>query len=221
MAATNDAALIVPPPAPAALTNDIRAIKPPVDIPNAWVWLWWGLAIAVVLALATAALLWWRKQRAQVPPVPVIPAHVRAKQRLQAALALIHDPRLFCIEVSGVIRVYLEERFDFHAPERTTEEFLLELQATQLLTPDQKQSLGEFLQSCDLVKFARYEPTESALRELHDSALRLVDETQFEPLHAQTGSNRPPIPPQPPLAPEARNTQQAARDTQQTTRLVS
>jgi hypothetical protein len=179
---SNDSALFVPPPSPAALTNDIRSIKPPVDIPNEWAWVWWMLAAVLIAALATGAWLWWRRKRAQIPPIPVIPVHVRAKQRLQAALALIHDPRLFCIEVSGVIRVYLEERFRFHAPERTTEEFLLELQATKLLTPDQKQSLGEFLQSCDLVKFARHEPTESALRELHDSALRLVDETQFEPI---------------------------------------
>ena len=60
----------------------------------------------------------------------------------------------------------------------------MELQSTTLLTPDQKESLGGFLQSCDLVKFARFEPTEAVLRELHDSALRLVDETQFDPIHA-------------------------------------
>ena len=215
MAATNDAALIVPPPSPTAITNDIRAIKPPVDIPNQWAWLWWVLAIAFVAAVAVVALLWWRKQRARVVPIPVIPAHVRARQRLQAALALIHDPRLFCIEVSGVTRIYLEERFDFHAPERTTEEFLLELQATKLLTPDQKQSLGEFLQSCDLVKFARYEPTESALRDLHDSALRLVDETQYEPVHANSSTTSPPpLPPSNTAAPTAPPVTVAAHDSQ-------
>jgi hypothetical protein len=115
---------------------------------------------------------------------------------------LIHDPRLFCTEVSGIARVYLEERFNFHAPERTTEEFLLELQATTLLTPDQKQSLGEFLQSCDLVKFARFEPTEAALRTLHDCALRLVDETQFDPISTPnpTVEALPPVSPPPPPA---------------------
>jgi len=101
-----------------------------------------------------------------------------------AALAMIQDPRLFCIEVSNIARIYLEERFNFHAPERTTEEFLAELQSTRLLAPDQKDSLGQFLQSCDLVKFARFEPTEAALHELHDSALRLVDETQYDPIRA-------------------------------------
>ena len=83
--------------------------------------------------------------------------------------------------VSDTIRWYLEERFSFRAPERTTEEFLYELQGTDLLTPDQKTSLGEFLQRCDLVKFARYEPGEPELRDLHDSALRLVEETEPGP----------------------------------------
>jgi len=211
MAATNDAALIVPPPSPVAITNDIRAIKPPVEIPNEWAWVWWVLAAVLVGAALAVALHWWRKQKARVPLIPIVPAHVRAKQRLHAALALIHDPRLFCIEVSGVIRVYLEERFNFHAPERTTEEFLLELQATRLLTPDQKQSLGEFLQSCDLVKFARYEPTESALRQLQDSALRLVDETQFEPSGVVAASTR--VPPAVRLEPAENDAQRPSRIT--------
>ena len=87
--------------------------------------------------------------------------------------------------MSDALRVYLEERFRFHAPERTTEEFLIELQNTNILTVQQKQSLTDFLQSCDLVKFARYEPAESALRDLHHCALRLVDETQYERVTAE------------------------------------
>ena len=61
--------------------------------------------------------------------------------------------------------------------ERTTEEFLYELQRSDLLTREQKDSLGGFLSGCDLVKFARYEPGEPELRELHAGALRLVEET--------------------------------------------
>ena len=159
-------------------TNALRDIKPPVVIPTGWAWLFWTLGTLAVAALLAWAWRGWQKRRASVPAVPVIPAHIRAKQRLQQALALIGQPREFCILVSDTIRYYLEERFTFHAPERTTEEFLYELQATDLLTRDQKESLGEFLQQCDLVKFARYEPGEPELRELHSSALRLVDETE-------------------------------------------
>jgi len=166
----------------AVAPNDIRGVKPPVALPNEWAWLWWSLAALVVIA--TAFLLWrqWRRQRLQIPPVIVIPPHVRARQRLQEALQFLSDPNRFCTVVADTIRLYLEERFLLRAPERTTEEFLVELQSSTHLTPDQKQSLGEFLQSCDLVKFARFEPTEETLRQLHDAALRLVDETQFDPV---------------------------------------
>jgi len=131
-----------------------------------------------VLAILYFAWRWWQKRRSQIPEEPPVPAHVRAKQKLEEALALISQPKPFCILVSDTIRNYLEERFDFHAPERTTEEFLYELSGTPLLTAEQKESLGDFLERCDLVKFAKYEPGEPELRELHGSAMRLVEETE-------------------------------------------
>jgi hypothetical protein len=159
-------------------TNALRDIKPPVEIPTGWVWAFWVAAALVVAAIGYFAWRYWQKRRAQMAIVPIIPPHVRAKQKLEEALGLLGQPREFCIMVSDTIRYYLEERFTFRAPERTTEEFLNELRQTELLMPDQKESLGEFLKRCDLVKFARYEPGEPELRDLHDSALRLVEETE-------------------------------------------
>src|SRR5437867_7155040 len=163
---TSNHALVVP--AQSATTNDIRAIKPPVEIPNSWIWVWWVAGALLVIAAAIVAATWLRKKLFKPAPVVVIPPHVRAKNKLREALSLIHDPRLFCIAVSGALRVYLEERFNFKAPERTTEEFMLDLQKTTLLSPDQKASLAAFLQECDLVKFAKFEPHEDELRSLHD-----------------------------------------------------
>jgi len=162
-------------------TNDLRDIKPPVEIPSGWAWVWWGLTALAAAALLFRAWRYWQKRRSELPPVPVIPPHVRAKRKLREALALIGQPREFCILVSDTIRWYLEERFTFRAPERTTEEFLYELRQTNLLTGEQKDSLGEFLKRCDLVKFARYEPGEPELHDLHDSAVRLVEETEPGP----------------------------------------
>lgn len=187
-------------PADASGTNELRGIKPPIEIPNEWRWLWWTLIALALIALAVAAWRWWRKKQMTPPPVVIIPPHIRAKQRLAEALFLIADPNRFCTEVSNAVRFYLEERFTLRAPERTTEEFLNELQKSRHLTRDQKESLGEFLESCDLVKFARFEPTETVLRQLHDSALRLVDETQFDPVTPDL-LNPPPIPPLPPTLP--------------------
>ena len=175
-----------PVPAHGAVTNGLRDIKPPVEIPSGWAWAVWTLGAIIVAALLYAAWRYWRKKSTATPVAPVIPPHVRARQKLEEALALLAQPRPFCILVSDTIRLYLEERFDFHAPERTTEEFLYELQSTNLLTPDQKTSLGEFLERCDLVKFARYEPGQPELRDLHAAALRLVEETEPIPLPASS-----------------------------------
>ena len=189
---TNTGAILVAPPTAPTTTNvavgeDIRDIKGPVDIPVGWVWLAWTLG-ALIVAVAVFFLVrrWLRRRRAAAVPQVIIPPHVRARARLNAALRLLYDPKPFCIEVSDTVRWYLEERFQYRAPERTTDEFLDELQASPLLSLTQKQSLADFLSRCDLVKFARYEPTETELRSLHDSALRLVDETSWGVLAGPT-----------------------------------
>jgi hypothetical protein len=196
--ASNSGILIPPPPAPGqstlSPTNDIRAIKPPVEIPDPWLWACWIGGIIVALALIALAIRAWRKAKARAAILIPVPPHVRARQRIDAALQLLGNPRAFAIAVSDAVRVYLEERFNLRAPERTTEEFLRDLQKTSALTTDQKSSLAEFLERCDLVKFARLEPPESVLRELHESALRLVHETQYDPAAAGMPAGMPPIP---------------------------
>ena len=165
-------------------TNQLQDIRPPVDIPTGWAFLWYILAGLVLAALLYWAWRLWKNRQKPPNALPELPAHMRARQKLQDALAFIDRPREFCILVSDTIRVYLEERFDFHAPERTTEEFLRELGETPLLLPDQKLSLGHFLERCDLVKFAKYEPGEPEMRDLHQAASRLVDETEPPPPRA-------------------------------------
>lgn len=196
--------ILIPPSGPTntvAATNDIRPIKPPVEVPNPWAWAYWTAGVVLTVALVTALIVFLRvkqKQRAYVPPLP---PHVRARQKIEAALLLINDPRAFAIAVSDAVRLYLEERFQLRAPERTTEEFLRDLQKTSVLTAQQKESLSVFLEQCDLVKFARFEPPESLLRELHESALRLVHETQYEALPSAPAEIPPPpatIAPNPP-----------------------
>src|SRR5438045_1924731 len=196
---TNSSAVIIPAPSPAtgqaathSTAGDIRDIKTTVEIPAGWFWLWCALGALGVAALSYLAWRRWQKHRAKPgAPEALIPPHVRARRKLERALALIYEARPFCVSVSDTLRVYLEEAFSMRAPERTTEEFLDELQSSALLSLSQKLALGDFLTRCDLVKFARDEPTVEQLKELHASALRLIDETS---LFLQ----RPAAPTQPP-----------------------
>ena len=185
---TNSAALVLPDPAD--VTNavasekipDIRGLKDMVEIPTGNEWIWW-LLVAVAVLVVTGMVGWFIrrhlvKSSTELAPSPPPPPHVVAWERLQRALDLIHEAEWFCIEVSHIIRVYLEERFSLHAPDRTTEEFLLELQSSRHLAGEHKQLLANFLSECDMVKFARAEPPEQELRSLHEAASRLVGETQ-------------------------------------------
>ncbi len=96
----------------------------------------------------------------------------RAKQRLQEALALISQPKPFVIAVSDAARAYLEERFQFRATGTDDPRSFYASWAERICwRSEQKESLGGFLESCDLVKFAKYEPAESELRGLHESAV--------------------------------------------------
>ena len=199
---TNSSALIVPAPAPVATnvpapTDDIRALKPPVEIADPWFYLWLALGLLAAAILGYFAWRWWQRRQAAASFVPPIPPQERARTRLQQALELLDQPKPFCIAVSDALRQYLEERFNFRAPERTTEEFVAELRATALLNPEQKKILGEFLALCDMVKFARHEPGRPELMDLHRAALRLIQETEMlAPVEPP-----PVIPPEPPTPP--------------------
>jgi hypothetical protein len=179
--ASNNNSLLLPPLA--AGTNvpgdlDIRPLKGPVEIPGTYEWLWW-----LVAGIAIAALAWflWRKFRFRKPapakPAVVIPPHQKAKARLRSASELMSDPYRFCSLVSDVLRTYVEDRFEIRAPERTTEEFMAELRTTTKLHLHHKSLLEDFLSRCDLVKFARFEPSLPELEALLDSAIRFIDET--------------------------------------------
>lgn len=183
---TNTSALILPDPNGSVDMSgealDIRDIKGVVDVPSGNEWLFFIFALFGVAIVVFISIWIIRRHLAKSSEksvlIPPQPPHILAWNKLQSSLDLIHDADLFCTEVSLIIRVYLEGRFDLQAPDRTTEEFLFELQTSKYLDDSHKDLLGDFLSECDLVKFAKAEPPENELRRLHEAAGRLVGETQ-------------------------------------------
>lgn len=140
-----------------------------------------AITLVVIAIAAFLARLWWKRRQARlaaIPPgPPPIPAHERARRRLDDALRFLGDPDRFCTELSVILREYVEERFGWNAPDRTTEEFLLQVFERSELAGFHKDLLQDFLTRCDFVKFARYEPTEAELHALQQAAIRFVSET--------------------------------------------
>jgi hypothetical protein len=87
------------------------------------------------------------------------------------------------VDLSAIVRRYLEQRYEIRAPELTTEEFLLVATARPELSEEHRGLLSSFLERCDRVKFAGYRPdAEESLATLaaargfvEDTRLRLAE----------------------------------------------
>jgi preprotein translocase subunit Sss1 len=62
------------------------------------------------------------------------------------------------VELSSIVRAYVEQRYRIRAPELTTEEFLQVAVAAAAMSDEQRALLTQFLERCDRVKFAGYRP---------------------------------------------------------------
>jgi hypothetical protein len=162
---------------------DIRDIKGPLEMRDVLVTTAIWLAILILLAALAGAFIFTKRKIKEMVPPPK-PAHVIAYEALEdlTRRGLIAEGRIkeFYIDLSGIVRHYLEDRFRLKAPEMTTEEFLADVKQKKVLTSTQKELLRDFMSHCDLVKFARYGPTEEEIRSSVDSAKNLIDQTKEE-----------------------------------------
>ena len=76
------------------------------------------------------------------------------------------------------MRQYLEDRFQIHSPELTTDEFLDLVSASPDLSRVHQQLLRPFLRRADLVKFAHHRPDASEVEDSVDVARRFLEETR-------------------------------------------
>jgi hypothetical protein len=72
-----------------------------------------------------------------------------------------------------ILRRYVTEQHGFPVTRQTSVEFLNALTKTSQFSSDEKSLLEDFLNRCDLIKFARYEATSA------DSELLLEEATRF------------------------------------------
>ena len=163
-----------------ATPRDIKGLaRWPGAIPR-WLYVLLLVAlIAFVAALLVKRILSKPRTILNMPPPP--PPHEIALQALKRLLAKgwIESRNIepFYVELSSIVRRYIEDRFHLRAPERTTEEFIREAVSSQMLSPAHQDLTRNFLEQCDLVKFARHEPGQDDMRNASGAADRLIRET--------------------------------------------
>jgi hypothetical protein len=167
------------------LVENLELLDPPSDLP--WVWL-----VAALLVLAVVGVLFWRRLRQKpetkgVSPATAEDAVATALEALRRIRPMIAPERSreFAIEVTSVLRQFLEQRFGLLAPQRATEEFLRESAEAPDLDARLRDLLGNFLRTCDVLKFGRAEGEKAELEAMHDAAVRFVEASR--PRRSQTG----------------------------------
>lgn len=146
---------------------------------------WWAWVLGVIAVVAAVgAWLWLRRKRVKELVRIFKPAHELAYERLRVLVKedLVGAGKIkeFYERISDILRHYIEHRFNLRAPESTTEEFLYELASTNVLSESDKESLAQFLQHCDLVKFARHDPTKEQIQETFDLVKAFIEKTKSD-----------------------------------------
>lgn len=165
---------------------------------------WWQeprfLALAVLLLAALVGLGIWaarRRPRSRMapPPEPLPPVPPEEFLRLLHELRQRH-PALsayqLAIEVSDILRAYLEARYRFRILYQTSREFLRDAAHRPELTPAHRLTLDGFLNRCDEVKFAQAPATpeeQAALIDTAENVIRQTAGTQSAPPTGPTPSS--------------------------------
>lgn len=158
----------------APLSAPRAALPTEVGAKSLWPWFLGGAAALIVIGGAIAL---WILLRSRAVRRARITAWELAMSRLAELAArgapAADDADTWFVDLSNLIRAYVEGRFRLRAPELTTEEFLGVAQRVPALGV-----LGPFLERCDQVKFAGWRPASDESLEVLAIARGFVVETR-------------------------------------------
>ena len=157
------------------IIDDFTLVSPPD--PYAWVW---PTVIGAVALIIIGLIVWRLFLKKKLPfQAAEIPPEVSAREGLSAARRLLDEGlhAEFVVEVSRVLRLYIERRFGLRAPHLSTEEFLFEAERSDRLTDDWQKALGDFLFQCDRVKFALAHTESPRMEALYSTAEKFIGQT--------------------------------------------
>lgn len=162
------------------LAQELHDISPPVDyslIPL------WAIYLTAFALLAVVGFVGYFIARWLRRPKPEISPRTRALELLSRARSEIAqlNPYQFSIRVSDILRRYVTEQYRLPVTRQTSVEFLEALAKASPFSEDERTLLGDFLNRCDLIKFARYEATTADSELLLEEATRFVKGGQLEP----------------------------------------
>lgn len=159
-------------PEPSATPVPIHDILPPVAFFPYPIWMVVLAGFALLGIVGWAVWFFFLRKR----PDRATTATERAMKRIAALRGSVDSAEAyaFSIEVSEVLRRYIEESQGLAATRQTTREFLDAMQRRTTFTVSDFEMLTQFLELADMIKFARMTAGQAECRELLASAERLI-----------------------------------------------
>ncbi len=153
--------------------EEFHDIAPPIDYSLLSPWL---IFLGVFVLLTVIGLIVWFVAKSFRRPAPPQSSRDRALALLEQIRTQITaiNPYRFSIRVSDILRSYVTEQFGLPVTRQTSVEFLNGLRGSSPFSEDEMSLLEDFLNRCDLIKFARYEATTSDSELLLEEAIRFV-----------------------------------------------
>lgn len=134
----------------------------------------WMVVAAGLAFLALVGLIFWFTRRKR--PAAVLTARERALAALRELRgeASEADPYGFGVRVSDALRTYIRDQHSLDAVTRTSVEFFEVLRDNAAFTNNEKAAISEFLESVDLLKYARQAAAAEEIQILLEIAERVV-----------------------------------------------
>ncbi len=158
---------------------DLRPLKGPKTLPGEPLsrLLLWGVGLGAPAAIL--AVFFWRRLRRKPVPIeklytPTELSHLEMEALLEADFLGKGDIKSFYVELTLIVRRFIERTTMIRAPEQTTDEFLNAMQASHSFDAEKKRQLRAFLEAADLVKFAAYQPSAQDIEHSFETAKRFV-----------------------------------------------
>lgn len=156
--------------------KDIKDIKPPIS-PFIINYKLVGLGLGIT-ALLFAGLIFLFRYLTRVPPKTPYEIAIQDLQDAKLMLDTGAEMKEYYVKISDCIRRYIESVFDLHAPEMTTQEFLDSVSSSGKLPIEYKDLMRDFMEACDLVKFARYVPAKKEAETVLMAANNFIEGTR-------------------------------------------
>jgi hypothetical protein len=170
-------------------TQAIKPIIGPLKVPLTFREILPWIAGALLVILTVAGIIWYIRKRKKNQPViqfrpkVVLPPHEVALQQLEALRLkkLWHSGSIkqYYVELTDILRKYIEDRFQVAALEQTTGEILEGLQHKPDCHVASKQGLRLLLEMADMVKFAKAQPVATENESSMHDAVEFVRETSL------------------------------------------